>query len=179
MTTNSERICPWTRIRQAIGRSSGMASLPLGRSLAVFITNIAGCSYRQGQDVAKSVFQVHGIDAAGLRRQMRRSHVLKFFAAQAPWVVGVSTAVTIQVDEGIFIGAEAHYLRIYDGLGFDVFDSDALFVGPTAYARLSDNFAISAAWSLQVTCQALDAPGLLNLRDFERHQARLRFEYTF
>jgi hypothetical protein len=43
--------------------------------------------------------------------------VLKFFAAQAPWVVGVSTAVTTQVDEGIFIGAEAHYLRIYDGLG--------------------------------------------------------------
>jgi transposase InsO family protein len=46
ITTNSGRICRWTRIRQAIGRSSGMASLPLGRSLAVFIINTAGCSFR-------------------------------------------------------------------------------------------------------------------------------------
>lgn len=40
-----------------------------------------------GLDIAKSVFQVHGIDAAGqvvVRRQLRRSHVLKFFAALAP-----------------------------------------------------------------------------------------------
>jgi hypothetical protein len=93
--------------------------------------------------------------------------------------LAVSAAITTQVDEGIFIGVEAHYLRGYDGIGFDVFDGDALFVGPTAYARLSRNFAISAAWSTQVVGQAVDVPGLLNLRDFERHQARLRFEYTF
>ena len=40
-----------------------------------------------GLDIAKSVFQVHGIDAAGLvvvRRRLRRSHVLRFFAGQAP-----------------------------------------------------------------------------------------------
>jgi transposase len=32
-----------------------------------------------GLDIAKSVFQVHGVDAAGqvlVRRQLRRSHVL-------------------------------------------------------------------------------------------------------
>ena len=36
-----------------------------------------------GLDIAKSVFQVHGIDAAGavvLRRQVRRAHLLLFFA---------------------------------------------------------------------------------------------------
>jgi transposase len=35
-----------------------------------------------GLDIAKSVFQVHGVDAAGqgvLRRQLRRRHVLAFF----------------------------------------------------------------------------------------------------
>jgi len=84
-----------------------------------------------------------------------------------------------QVDEGIFIGVEAHYLRGYDEIGFKVFDGDALFVGPTAYVRLSKNFAISVASSIRVVGQAVDVPGLLNLRDFERHQARLRFEYTF
>jgi transposase len=35
-----------------------------------------------GLDIAKSVFQVHGVDATGqvvLRRQLRRRHVLAFF----------------------------------------------------------------------------------------------------
>jgi transposase len=35
-----------------------------------------------GLDIAKSVFQVHGVDAAGqvvVRRQLRRRHVLAFF----------------------------------------------------------------------------------------------------
>jgi transposase len=39
-----------------------------------------------GLDIAKSIFQVHGIDAAGqivVRRQLRRSHVLKFFCVTA------------------------------------------------------------------------------------------------
>ena len=35
-----------------------------------------------GLDIAKSVFQVHGVDAAGqvvIRRQLKRRHVLAFF----------------------------------------------------------------------------------------------------
>jgi hypothetical protein len=90
-----------------------------------------------------------------------------------------SAAVATQVDEGIFVGVEAHYLRLYDGIGFNELSGEAVFVGPTAYARLSPNFAVSAAWSIQVAGQANDAPGPLNLRDYERHQATLRFEYTF
>ena len=37
-----------------------------------------------GLDIAKSVFQVHGVDATGqvvIRRQLRRRHVLTFFEA--------------------------------------------------------------------------------------------------
>jgi transposase len=40
-----------------------------------------------GLDAAKSVLQIRGIDTAGqviVRRQLRRSHVLKFFASLAP-----------------------------------------------------------------------------------------------
>jgi transposase len=43
-------------------------------------------------DIAKSVFQVHGIDAAGqvvLRRQSRRRHVLAFFQKLPPCLVGI------------------------------------------------------------------------------------------
>ena len=35
----SERICPWVRMRRAIGLSNGSASSPLGRSSADFIMN--------------------------------------------------------------------------------------------------------------------------------------------
>jgi hypothetical protein len=98
---------------------------------------------------------------------------------QGQSTLGISGAVTAQVDEGIFFGAELHYLRTHDGAGLDVFAGDALFIGPTTYARLSRSLAVSAAWSVQVAGRAVDVPGSLNLRDFERHQARLRVEYTF
>ena len=40
-----------------------------------------------GLDIAKSVFQVHGIDATGkvvIRRQLKRRYVLAFFENLAP-----------------------------------------------------------------------------------------------
>jgi len=45
-----------------------------------------------GLDIAKSVFQVHGIDAAGavvVRRQLRRGEVCRFFAGLAPCLVAM------------------------------------------------------------------------------------------
>ena len=45
-----------------------------------------------GLDIAKSVFQVHGIDAAGnviIRRQLKRRYVLAFFQKLPPCVVGI------------------------------------------------------------------------------------------
>jgi hypothetical protein len=93
--------------------------------------------------------------------------------------LGISAAVTAQVDAGVFFGIEIHYVRGYDGAGANVFLGDALFVGPTTYLRLSKSFSVSAALSVQVAGIAVDVPGSLNLRDFERLQARLRLEYNF
>lgn len=93
--------------------------------------------------------------------------------------LGISAAVTAQVDAGVFFGIETHYVRGYDGAGANVFLGDALFVGPTTYLRLSKSFSVSAALSVQVAGIAVDVPGSLNLRDFERLQARLRLEYDF
>ena len=45
-----------------------------------------------GLDIAKSVFQVHGIDASGkpvLLRQFKRRRVLAFFAKLSPCLVGM------------------------------------------------------------------------------------------
>jgi transposase len=45
-----------------------------------------------GLDIAKSVFQVHGVDAEGnvtLRRQLKRRYVLAFFQKLPPCLVGI------------------------------------------------------------------------------------------
>ena len=45
-----------------------------------------------GLDIAKSVFQVHGVDAAGqvaIRRQLKRRHVLAFFQKLPPCLIGI------------------------------------------------------------------------------------------
>ena len=50
-----------------------------------------------GLDIAKSVFQVHGVDAIGnvvIRRQLKRRYVLAFFHKLAPCVVGIEACAT-------------------------------------------------------------------------------------
>ena len=50
-----------------------------------------------GLDIAKSVFQVHGVDAAGqvvMRRQLRRRHVLAFFQKLPPCLVGIEACAS-------------------------------------------------------------------------------------
>jgi transposase len=50
-----------------------------------------------GLDIAKSVFQVHGVDAAGqvvVRRQLRRRHVLAFFEKLPPSLVGMEACTS-------------------------------------------------------------------------------------
>ena len=45
-----------------------------------------------GLDLAKSVFQVHGVDTAGevvVRRKLRRTQLLAFFAKQPACLVGM------------------------------------------------------------------------------------------
>jgi hypothetical protein len=93
--------------------------------------------------------------------------------------LGFSTALMTQVRPGIFFGAEARYLRRYAGLGLDSFAGHAVFLGPTIYANLSERSWIAAGWSTQVAGRAADDPGWLDLTNFERHQARLLFGFTF
>ena len=50
-----------------------------------------------GLDIAKSVFQVHGVDAAGnvvIRRRLKRRHVLTFFEKLPACVVGIEACAT-------------------------------------------------------------------------------------
>jgi len=50
-----------------------------------------------GLDIAKSVFQVHGVDAQGqviIRRQLKRRYVLAFFQKLAPCLVGIEACAS-------------------------------------------------------------------------------------
>src|SRR6266852_2781754 len=50
-----------------------------------------------GLDIAKNVFQVHGIDAAEkviVRKQLRRGQIIAFFEALAPCLVGMEACAT-------------------------------------------------------------------------------------
>ena len=50
-----------------------------------------------GLDIAKSVFQVHGVDAAGqvvVRRQLKRHYVLAFFRRLPPCLIGIEACAS-------------------------------------------------------------------------------------
>src|SRR6188508_1100848 len=50
-----------------------------------------------GLDIAKSVFQVHGVDAGGqvvIRRQLKRRTVLAFFQKLPPCLVGIEACAS-------------------------------------------------------------------------------------
>jgi len=67
-----------------------------------------------GLDLAKNVFQIHAIDAAGqpvVRRQLRRAEMLKFFAKLPPCLVGMEACASAHY-WGREIGALGHQVRL-------------------------------------------------------------------
>ena len=67
-----------------------------------------------GLDIAKGVFQVHGVDASGqvvLQRQLRRGAVLKFFGQLPPCVVGMEACGSAHY-WGRAIAALGHEVRL-------------------------------------------------------------------
>jgi transposase len=67
-----------------------------------------------GLDIAKNVFQVHGVDASGavvLRRQLRRGAVERFFAQLAPGTVGIEACGSAHYWARV-IGSYGHQVRL-------------------------------------------------------------------
>jgi transposase len=103
-----------------------------------------------GLDIAKNVFQVHGIDAAEkvvVRKQLRRSQVLKFFASLPPCLVGMEACAT------------AHYwARELTKLGHEVRLMPAKDV--KAYVKRNKNDAADA----EAICEAVRRPTMRFVR---------------
>ena len=97
-----------------------------------------------GLDIAKNVFQVHGIDTAEevvVRKQLRRGQVLAFFKALSPCLIGMEACAT------------AHYwAREFTKLGHDVRLMPPKDV--KAYVKRNKNDAADAA----AICEAVRRP---------------------
>jgi hypothetical protein len=93
--------------------------------------------------------------------------------------LGVGGGLAAQVLPGLWLGAEARYLRGYEGAALATFAGQAFFMGPTLYARLGKSGWVSAAWDFQIWGGAADVPGALDLVNFERHQLKFRIGYEF
>jgi hypothetical protein len=94
-------------------------------------------------------------------------------------LVGTGAALAAQIMPGVWLGAEARYMRDYGGAALNTFSGQAFYIGPTFYARVGSKTFVSAAWDVQVWGGATAAPGALDLTNFERHQVKLRFGFEF
>jgi len=100
-------------------------------------------------------------------------------AAEQESTIGAAFGVMAQMHPGIFVGGEARYLRKYEGIALEELAGQALFVGPTAYLKLSERSRLTAAWSFQAWGHPARSGAALDLVDFERHRARLVFGVNF
>jgi transposase len=94
-----------------------------------------------GLDIAKSVFQVHGVDAEGnvlIRRQLKRRYVLAFFQKLSPCLVGIEACATSH-----------HWSRELTALGHSVQLMPPAYVRP--YVKRQKNDAADA----EAICEAV------------------------
>lgn len=97
-----------------------------------------------GLDLAKNVFQVHGVDAGGqvvIRKKLRRAEMLTFFASLPPCLIGAEACATAH-----------HWARELSALGHDVRLMPAAYV--KAYVRRQKNDAADA----EAICEAVTRP---------------------
>jgi transposase len=97
-----------------------------------------------GLDIAKRVFQAHGVDAAGraeLRRKLGRSEVLDFFRTLPPCVVGIEAC-----------GSAHHWAREIRALGHEVRLVPAAYVKPCVKRGKTD------AADAEAICEAVTRP---------------------
>ena len=99
-----------------------------------------------GLDIAKSVFQVHGVDAEGqvvIHRQLKRRAVLMFFEKLPRCLVGIEACASSH-----------HWSRELQGLGHTVRLMPPAYVKP--YVKRQKNDATDA----EAICEAVSRPNM-------------------
>jgi hypothetical protein len=92
---------------------------------------------------------------------------------------GGSAALSLRLASNVVLGGEVWYLRHYDAANLTSFTGDAVMLGPTLYLRFTPKMFMTAAWNAQVWGREIGNPVSLNLAEFQRHRARLKFAWEF
>ena len=99
---------------------------------------------RIGLDIAKQVFQVHGVEEHGkvvIQKTLRRDQVVKFFGQMPPCLIGIEAC-----------GSAHYWARTLTGLGHTVRLMAGQFVAP--YRKSGKNDANDA----EAICEAVGRP---------------------
>lgn len=99
---------------------------------------------RIGLDIAKNVFQAHGVDDTGtvvIRKRLRRPEILRFFASLPPCRIGIEAC-----------SASHHWARELIRLGHDVRLMPGRYVKPYVHRGKSD------ALDAEAICEAVSRP---------------------
>ena len=99
-----------------------------------------------GLDIAKSVFQVHGVDTEGnvvIRRQLKRRYVMTFFQKLPPCLVGIEACASSH-----------HWSRELQAIGHSVRLMPPAYVKP--YVKRHKNDATDA----EAICEAVTRPNM-------------------
>jgi len=99
---------------------------------------------RIGLDIAKNVFQAHGVDDNGtvvIRKRLRRPDILRFFASLPPCLIGIEAC-----------SASHHWARELIRLGHEVRLMPARYVKPYVQRGKSD------ALDAEAICEAVSRP---------------------
>ena len=92
---------------------------------------------------------------------------------------GGSAALSLRIASNVLVGGEVWYLRHYDAANLSAFTGDAVMLGPTLYVQFTPKMFMTAAWNAQVWGREIGNPVSLNLAEFQRHRAKLKFAYEF
>jgi hypothetical protein len=92
---------------------------------------------------------------------------------------GGSAALSLRVASNVVLGGEVWYLRHYDAANLTAFTGDAVMLGPSLYIRFTPKMFMTAAWNTQVWGREVGNPVSLNLSEFQRNRAKLKFALEF
>jgi hypothetical protein len=91
----------------------------------------------------------------------------------------VGAALAYQVVDGFYLGGEVRHQRRYADLGFGREAGYATFAGPNFYWQATKALGITAAYNVQIAGKAKNAPGDLDLVNFNQHQLKVKAAYSF
>jgi hypothetical protein len=92
---------------------------------------------------------------------------------------GASAALSLRIASNVVVGGEVWYLRHYDAANLTAFTGDAVMLGPSLYIQFTPKMFMTAAWNAQVWGREVGNPVALNLAEFQRHRAKLKFAWEF